>query len=1605
MDYISDSDGDNSLPVLLPESVDREQLRAVLFILSEGSRARIHRESRGTAMEKLYDEILKQGVPVEANGVLNLQADADVSLQEISKAAASFRLRDSGENQDNTGRMENIPNITGELRREEPTTHNAETEEQDASRRSGRSLRKRTFASRHPYIADQADWLGICTVDSINEMFNGDEDVTKVARALNQLYLKRKKRYPDEDRYKARNFYAHLGKSKLMALTGDQDLAEHDKIDDLNSQDDKYDENDESDNNDEDEEEQLIPYEGLSQLIIPTKKVIHDLAENSSQSSETESESESSEEEQLIKIGGKYRKLSKILRGVLPELARRLSMFQDTSQVRTKRKQKRRLEPRKGLAIKKFGTSSVQNAELQRELNLFIDENQSSEDYLPNHERIQRPISDFAYDQSSNTTPPMYPLSDLSSSTDSDSDSVEDLFSDNVRDLTPSFSLAKTDPYQSYIDIDSESAQEMDQINHMFASKKKRSHTKSAVKRKPASGQSRSRGHSSVLRDLTNLPKRRKRQKTAPGTLKRRKLSSMHIQQRKLIHSGSILETEKANDKLRPPNENLSSKKADKLKKKEKPTDPVAKHAHPRNTDYKRDPIKSTTVFEVESATKFVHARPVRDVGHPETYIPSRELLFGNEDEFGHTSMLPFNELQKVHSIGDGHIFFSGENDVAFTLVGKHYSFGLYRLEASLQQTEKYFHHLRKLSLDAEKMLNPEVRGEIHQSLKMMVKWILIARTPPLDSLWRHLNLCLADFTKLHTRQMRQHQSNIHARILFLFYILMRIETSEKPNLHLMKAFDDHCSDYWSVLFQSYSVFEFSKAYSDPQNPFSDSILLMYFMYSSNNQLWWQPMVEALQDSSPMIDDKCSLLDVIYVLASLVPTRKYNWTPFLTILGQLKSEKFSLVFHHFIDIAVLVTQRLGWPIEERMITHLYLAFAQRKFGNFADETFVPKALGAILTRNDIPDLSVFERFMGLLYTHISELDSKKEVKKLILKLLASSQYRHQKGRKFQIQFVNRINFVSLLFQVSDIDLSNQFTSIVELIALSKDMFIYGRTFEALTMFCEVAIRRNASVPIQALKILLERFCEYYDTLFGMPDLLMKAIQFVGATFQCQNDTVLFELLQDLNLTTFPDAYLSDLLSIILICLFDVSGRQYTLSPAETECIGSFQKGLISFVSTQMGRVSILKQRKRQSIEDVIEISIQIWMITAAITNTQHWNIIMLQRYPYIGSPDLREQFLPYICEEYMKLGPLDESIIGEIDNVMFKCLVAPSVSAYTLSLYSRICKKESSLFCFKKSPSLEMNTLVQLQTLRCQLISSVLQNAFLSSSTNDKIALVKTLVSSMDNEFSKHFSLSTYVDFCKQLVDVIQKVAHSVLTRTDEFWTFAEKLGLPNRKAQLKWAESSEIDKLQKINTELLNSLQFGKDLTSALDNWITASEMTTIYSLVQLYISAISLREVHWAHLLNLLQYVWLKLQNFQVRTHDISFKHLLAMLVDVATLASLKNEASAIYQLGALATCTQIYRHAFYVYDGYKDRRDFLDTVEEFTRHIFERKPKDFEPKTLFTSVKFGTLRSHSSYTPAFQHTPAEYSKAFDCHETELANLKLVVLPPPSEVLDFDF
>lgn len=1653
MTYVSDSDGDNSLPPLSPEWINKDQLREVFSILSEASKCRIRAEARGTPMEELYNDIEKLDIVVSVgHELVETQipnSEQIVHLEQLRESEQTLeqeqiigsdsnldsQLPHHQENVLETSLPKHIEIESSPLRHEIPVIDGNPV---PLLRASTRSLRKRTFASRHPYIADQADWLGICTVDSINEMFNDDEDVTKVVKALNQLYLRRKKRYPDEDRYKSKNFYAHLGMSKLLALSGDSEVSSRDVIEQMsqNAEEDEYESDGKED--DEDEDEQLIPYEGLISSSLPDYDDADNNTRNFYENDEgkdadisEESGDESSEEEQLIKIGGRYRKLSRILRGVLPESARRLDIFKDTKQVKKLKKKTRVLEPRRGLAIKKYGSNSAQSDELQKELNSFIDENQSGEEYTPNHQQlIQKSITDL--------TPS---FTEVSSSSDSESDFVEEVFSDHVRDdLTPTFLVSRIDPYLSFVDVESDSAHEEDRIDHMFASGPKHQSNGSGSKRvhfKARHARSTTpKSYNAELRDLTNIPqhsRKRRYSRRYLTSLKRRKLVSPHLNrtpnvvdassrrpQAKQVVSNQAITRYKTNiqhanidirEKQRGQQQKPHQQKAQ--QQKIAPEHSVGRYA---KNEFRRDPIQSTTVFEVESSTRFVRNRNVRQSGNtPDKYAPSKEFLFGLDGDFLPRDLMPLTEFSKVNTIGDGHIFFNGEDSVVFTLVGKRYSLGLYRLEASNLLSERYFMQLRKLVLDSKMILNPNIREEIHHSLKMIIKWILIAQKHPLEELWKLLNHQLKDFTKLHTREMRQHQSIVSSRLLFIYYIYIRIETTRVSNSEqqLPEHFNVICSDYWSVLFQSFSASEISSEFSPEarETLLRDSLAIMYSIFTTQKSFWWAPIIEALHDSIQVIYDKVSLLNVIYILSSLVPRNKYNWGCFLSVLSELKSEKTSEFYHHFIDTCALAVQRLSWPLEERLITQLYSSFAQRQFGNFSDEGFVPRPLGLIQTRLDIPESSVFERFMGLLYNHVSSLSSKKDVKKLVSKLVASSQYRYMSGRKYQIQFVNRLNLILLLFQVCDVDLSSPFISLVESIGDSRDMFIYGRTFDALVLYCDVAKSRRAGIPLRAFEVLLSSFCTYFNSLFGMPDLLKRAIQFLGSNFQCHNDSSLFQLLKAVSLTKIPDGVLTDFLSMVLISSFEVLGRINELSESEMVDISHFDKAIVNLLSAQMRRLHLVESRQRERIEDSIEIAIQIWMIIASVTNTHHWNVMMLQKYPYIGNEQLREKFVLLMCEEYIKSGPLNDSIITEIDTIMVKGLMSLSISKYALPLYLRLCRTAGSLFFFKKILTLTITTLSQMQTLRQQVLNLVIQNmCSLNSHSRDvKISLLKQFVNILLHEYSRNFLQTIYVEFCKQMVELVQKAGKSLLNNVDEFWEFAVKLGFPNRKKQIAWSESSEMDQLQMLNNELLDALQYNKDLKKALDNWINISHMSAVYSLVQIYISAISIHESHWAHLSNLLQYILSRIEQYQVKVQEFAFQRFLAMLVDIATISSRwKSSTYSIYELDTLTTCSKILHHAYYIYSGYKDQADFMEVARQFLGQIDFHAPHDTQLSSPFTSLSFGMLRnsSRSSYTPLLHNTPEEYSKFYQKLDEQFTMLRNTLQPIAEQgLLDFDF
>ena len=203
LQYISDSDGDNSLPQLPESAIDMSLLNDFYSFLSRFFKGKTSNRGQKYLLWLLFNHL-----------------DNDFWRRKSKLFTASYHLQpgQSYPAHFKRNRMSWIRFLLQRMLQMIPHMTSLKTSSTETAFRSSR----REISSRHPYIADQADWLGICTIDSINEMFTADEDLQKVVASVESLYLKRKKKISWWRSLQSQNFYAHLGQNKLLALQGDQ---------------------------------------------------------------------------------------------------------------------------------------------------------------------------------------------------------------------------------------------------------------------------------------------------------------------------------------------------------------------------------------------------------------------------------------------------------------------------------------------------------------------------------------------------------------------------------------------------------------------------------------------------------------------------------------------------------------------------------------------------------------------------------------------------------------------------------------------------------------------------------------------------------------------------------------------------------------------------------------------------------------------------------------------------------------------------------------------------------------------------------------------------------------------------------------------------------------------------------------------------------------------------------------------------------------------------------------------------------------------------------------------------------------------------------------
>lgn len=1465
MDPVLDSDGENDIPPLQHCYIDRDRLARALenqpYLLESEIKSEISKWGLGSALEaesrtQNYLEDRTEGL---ASSVVNIVGD-DETLEALDFNSLS------------------VPNK--------------------------RSLRKRTFASRHPYIADQASWLGICTIEGVNELFSDHDDLKTVTKVLNDLYLRRKKRYPSEERYKAKSFYDHLGKSRALALRGDLEVQESEAR--------------------ENSEHECQIEEGTFQESIPSphSQLQEDNFPGNSQDSVEELQylprtgepdydqvSSSSGglsdelEDEFIKIGGKYRKLKNILRGVLPASAMRQSIFQAHAKPVSKRALQRPLEPRKGLAVRREGAGLNRFDDLEEELYSPTPELHTNEPQLTSSERV--------LDLSMLREPSNSPIL-LSSPYDSD----EEVLLFDLHYSNPSFDhMVDLDELSKTV-REAEMADEDYFVDAMLSIPENRKHKRTSSHSRKIADVRRAKS-----RAINTYPKSQYHLHLKPSTsrsLSRRKLKSGETNSlvlKPVVLNGTCKPFRPKNLSVRQKNKKQRRLRIDALPATV--PDPTRQRA--------RKPAANTVIYEIESETRYV--KPALR----SQFTLSDTIPLTHWSGSGILNFLGPADLQRIHTIGDGFIFCADVDSVAFELDENIYHFGLYKLDVALATSITYLSNLRNLLQSPDRLSDGRIKTEVLSSILEFAKWILIWRGRPSILQFQSLRDVLNNLNTIHRKIIQSQLLEIHALLAVVFYIFTRLEllfnlaakSSLDRDLHL------YIEDFWHSFFQTYSAKELLRA-SSAQAIFV-ALKRILFVSERLSRSSWTIISGSIKDLG-VISSKEATINMVYSLAKTFPELRAGWAPFLLIFKGTRSLETGKDCHLFLDMCNDVSIKLGYPLEEPIVMSLYSVFSHRKFANLPGERDLPVPLGLIVNRHDIPSQSVFERFLGLVYAYLSELESSRDVRRLLSKLTPSSHYVYQKGRENQIIFANRINLITLLSQVSGTTLVAHFDALTSLIAESRELFLYERSVDAF----EIMVQSTKSLLPTSFRALLTMLGQSRNHVAGLVQLQERLIRiFLGYfTENYQDKAVYFQNLVSIEWSQIPMLSHEMLLSYALCVLQESTIKSGELTEVMKNHLSSYQTPLLTFLDETMKKAFLNEQHANQKCKGLFELSAQVWIeVSHAID--QNWNVIAYQKFPYLGSARSRDCAQPYIVSLYLKTFKPLASIIVQIDTIIIKTLIARRENPYLFEATRLVASQPYSIFAGRSDlygnfsdnspPILNLPVLIGALKQFAQR-SSVLRG--------DKTSFFADIIRALLQNYNSRILDRPYHDFCSRVLTEIQRFTREFLGDNEDFWTLMVAFGFPDKFTHSKWAGASETKKLSILVNDLRNALAYGHDYLAALDKWLVEQETDSnlFLALLELSIASSTYNPHQWVCIAYLLHYAMAKFERYQFNIRNSTFIRLLKLLSKAAHLSFDQREAIKFAREQSMAISTQLFIWSHYQFLGYKDYDAFARVAWNF-------------------------------------------------------------------------
>lgn len=1532
---VSDSEDEEKIS-LKPSLISKEKAQAAILLVPHARREKLfHTLEKGnystllpygslglSSDDDLRSETSERTVNEDGNDRIDFstssESEASDSESEIERLIEfrhpKKRAVNKIDSSDSEPDGENLSNI--DTSRQQNVAIDVDADAESSSRRG---LRKRKFTSTHPYIADQAHWLGLCTVDYLNEMYQENPNLDVIIKLLNRIYQDNKKKFPHEEKYKAASFYAFLGKkNEAKGLPEARD-----------------DEKDAEDSYSEDD---------------PNREAL-DLCYLQFQSSDEDN------------FGGLLDNIS--TKSSLPSPSGRPMgdsriITQGTSSKRKKKTQGRRLE--KSTHDSPFGLQ-------MRPSKGPLSDTLSIE--LPTRESLQ------SIDFKRAGTPEIYevssPQSDENRSNEYSNDVLDSLVNQDVFSESSPSSQRSEDGYDSDVlaldkplgrfhltlnefdqplaslasqrvrigDHDQQSADEFDYVNPQFSSRScnRRKHKNSTLF-----------NGSSYIRSLSDKKsssnsEKRYRESRPPYSKMKSRLTQGHI-----TNGHRELKRKKINrrdaDKPKRRKSVLSENNSFSFSHNEAQSLFLKKSYY-----YLRAPKAFTTTIEGDSKRKFIIPR-VTDIG--QSYPNLNAHIFNSLDILNllrHTTfdnkILRKIDISRIHKIKLGEVPLFEIDSLQINLLGRSFRFSLVSKDQSNLTFENVLDSLGLLIYKDSSLVQLHIVEEVVQSVCGIVSWLLNVQDIPSTKSWDSLEFILG---RLFQHSKQQNKVAEGELVVFPFFILLHytfIQILEKhnidgeiirPKLAQLRVF---LKCFWVLFFRVENIDSILERHLNNCLGI-DCIRLLYLIFRKEDGNWWKEMNDALVILAS--DDIKQGFQKLYFLASLVAIEDYNWNPFCVMYTHFKLSPNSSIHNAFISLVNNLHYKRSWPLEDNLITSLYNVITTRKFSNFEDEKDNVKLLGKVTSRDSIPNSTFFERFMHLLYSYFSSLPFGANRKRLVTKLFTSSHYYYQKDSKAIGIFINRLNFLNLLLQLSDIDLSSQLADLVILIKDSNDLVVYYNTLQGISHFCEIGSLKKNKLPNEAFSVMMETLVTKYSLLPGIYKLWKRYLRTLDEIFfkdDKLHDTLLsfLNLFKELDLCLISDSLSSMTVDLILKAV-TIANKESHISSGEV-IIDIMKDNILSYLHIQMGRFPLRSIATENGVNLLVERLIRLCIGLTAISGNQNWNYLALQRFPYIGNVHLRVKFALFFYNELLKVTDI-KNYIDNLLPLVLENLAGYMTSPYLCPLINSLIKTKDPLFFFKNDSVQDQITSIQLtnfkQSISCSMISNVYSSPRLSSTT--KLNYLQHFFKCLNDEYDKYYLSPSYVDYCKKQITFAQLVCPEYLESMEVYKLLARKLGIADIDLNgYKWRNLPLKEKLFQINFEVKGLLLTKGDVKHLLEKYAPCEDLTLIYHLISIHMKSVANRDNDsWRYIFELLDYVLLKLNHFEISVTLKSFFDFLLLLVDLASLKNVVSNVPSFLQIEvqkykAFIVAFTILMKANYIYDGFKEKETIRDLIFTFT------------------------------------------------------------------------